>query len=104
MDTLAHAAPIYAELPRCLLRANVGRYRPGGYGFHDGSYARLRTQIKHRGITSPLLVVERELEYVIVDGHRRNAIALELAIPVVPCLVYRCPLPEAGEPLRCIEW
>lgn len=48
---------------------------------------RLKDHVRQFGIMTPLIVRPANEHFLIVDGATRHAIALELGIPAVPCLI-----------------
>jgi hypothetical protein len=59
------------------------------------TYDRMRTDIRRKGITTPLLVTD---SYEIIDGHIRHLIAKELKLDQIPyMIVYIKTLPEHAQ-------
>ena len=60
----------------------------------QGLWASLVDSIKEQGITTPLLLMEKEtngeMKYWILEGHYRAGVAVKLKLPAVPALVIRC--------------
>ncbi len=59
----------------------------GRYHYRDRTprFSDLTTSIRHDGLLTPLLVVEKEGYLQLVDGHQRLAVAASLNLSALPC-------------------
>ena len=68
------------DIPLALLRSSQDRK------ISNQHYERLRASILAVGLIEPLLVFPEDDYYIILNGHQRYRILLELGVETVPCI------------------
>ena len=69
------------DIPLALLRSSHDRT------ISNQHYERLRASILAVGLVEPLLVFPEDDYYIILNGHQRYHILLELGVETVPCIL-----------------
>lgn len=89
IDTFKSYPFKFLELPLEAVETDANQPRKVFELRGGGDHSRLLKSIQHYGIEDPIKVSEiAEGRYIIMDGHRRFACAIELKLKTVPCRVY----------------
>jgi ParB-like chromosome segregation protein Spo0J len=65
------------------------------YGQTDNEIEDLIESVKNHGVLVPLVVVARQLRWIVISGHRRLACALQIGLAELPCEI--CPITDEDD-------